>query len=328
MAYWQSKRVLVTGGGGFVGSHVIEKLRQRGCKNVFAPRSREFDLRETEAITQLYKQTHPDLVIHLAGVVGGIGANRNYPGRFFYENAIMGIQMLEYARRFGVEKFVGVGTICAYPRLVPIPFKEEDLWNGYPEETNAPYGIAKKVLLVQATAYRTQYGFNSIYLLPVNIYGPGDNFDLQSCHVIPALIRKCFEAQSREDTEIVAWGTGCATREFLYVEDAAEGILLASERYDKPEPANLGSGEEISIRDLANLIGELTGFQGKIRWDARWPDGQPRRCVDTSRAEQEFGFTAQTPLREGLLRTIDWYEVVARQRSAGDRESPAGPIEP
>lgn len=307
-SFWENKRVLVTGGGGFLGSYVVEKLRERGCKEIYIPRSREFDLREKEVVFRLFQQTEPNIVIHLAAVVGGIGANRRHPGRFFYDNALMGIQLMEYACRGGVQKFVCLGTICAYPKFTPVPFKEEFLWNGYPEETNAPYGLAKKMLLVQAQAYRQEYGFNTIYLLPVNLYGPRDNFDLESSHVIPALIRKCIEARDREEKKIVAWGTGNVTREFLYVEDAAEGILLAAEQYDKPDPVNLGSGEEITIRDLVYLIRDLTGFKGRIEWDASKPDGQARRCLDTRKAEREFGFRAKVNLREGLRRTICWYE--------------------
>jgi len=314
VSFWNSKQVLVTGGAGFLGSYVVEKLRDRRCQRVFVPRSKDFDLREEKAIVRLFEQTRPDMVIHLAAVVGGIGANRKHPGQFFYENAIMGIQLIEGARRFNVKKFVCLGTICAYPKFTPVPFKEEDLWAGYPEETNAPYGLAKKMLLVQAQSYRQQYGFNAIYLLPVNLYGPRDNFDLESSHVIPALIRKCVKARIKHEKKISAWGTGNASREFLYVKDAAEAILLAAELYDKPEPVNLGSGAEIRIRDLAYLIRELSGFQGEIEWDASLPDGQPRRRLDTSRAEREFGFKARTNLQEGLRETIRWYE-----NNMGDR---------
>lgn len=305
--FWDRRRVVVTGGAGFLGRHVVEGLRERGCHNVFVPRSRDYDLREKPAVVQLLKETDPDMVIHLAAVVGGIGANRSHPGRFFYDNAAMGIQLIEEARKTGVEKFVCVGTICAYPKFTPVPFKEESLWDGYPEETNAPYGLAKKMLLVQLQAYRQEYGLNGIYLLPVNLYGPGDNFDLDSSHVIPAIIRKCVEAKRRGAASITAWGSGEVTREFLYVEDAAEGILLAAELYDKPEPVNLGSGEEIRIRDLVSLIKELVGFGGSVEWDASQPDGQPRRCLDTSKARAEFGFVSRTPLRTGLQRTIDYY---------------------
>lgn len=315
MNFWASKQVVVTGGAGFLGSYVVEKLRERGCRRIFVPRRGDFDLREKEAVVRLFQQTKPDMVIHLAAVVGGIGANRKYPGRFFYDNSIMGIQLLEYARRFDVKKFVGIGTICAYPKFTPVPFKEENLWNGYPEETNAPYGLAKKMLLVQAQSYRQEYGFNAIYLLPVNLYGPGDNFDPESSHVIPALIRKILEAKLEEKKKIVAWGTGNASREFLYVEDAAEGILLAAEHYDRPDPVNLGSGEEITVRNLAYLIRELTGFTGEIEWDTSQPDGQPRRCLDTSRAQAEFRFKATTSLREGLSKTIHWYETVTADQT-------------
>ena len=323
------KRVLVTGGAGFLGSFVVEKLKERGCKDIFVPRSKDYELVEYEACKRLYKDAKPDIVIHLAARVGGIGANRLNPGKFFYDNLMMGVQMIEEGRRVGIEKFVAVGTICAYPKFTPVPFKEEDLWNGYPEETNAPYGLAKKMLLVQAQAYRQQYGFNAIYLLPVNLYGPRDNFDLESSHVIPALIRKCVEAiRGKEgsgsgsdantsyllppasDTElptITVWGSGNATREFLYVEDAAEGIILATERYNKSNPVNLGAGCEISIRDLVGLITKRTGFTGKIAWDTSKPDGQPRRRLDTSKAEKEFGFRAKVSLEEGLKRTIKWY---------------------
>jgi len=301
------KRILVTGGAGFLGSFVVEKLKQRGCPNIFVPRSKEYDLVQIEAVKRLYKDSKPDLVIHLAAKVGGIGANQKNPGKFFYDNLIMGVQLMEEGRKFGIEKFVALGTICCYPKFTSVPFKEEDLWNGYPEETNAPYGLAKKILLVQSQAYHQQYGFNSIFLMPVNLYGPGDNFDPKSSHVIPALIKKCFDAIKNNKNEIVVWGTGKATREFLYVEDAAEGILLAIEKYDKPEPVNLGAGFEISIKDLVELIVKLTGFKGRIIWDTTKPDGQPRRCLDTSKAEKEFGFKAKTSLGEGLKKTINWY---------------------
>lgn len=307
MSSFEQMKIVVTGGAGFLGSFVVDKLKDRGCKNIFIPRSKDYDLIENEDIKKLYIDAKPDIVIHLAAVVGGIGANRENPGRFFYENLMMGVQLMEQARLAGIDKFVAVGTICSYPKFSPIPFKEEDLWNGYPEETNAPYGLAKKALLVQAQAYRQQYGLNSIYLLPVNLYGPGDNFDPGSSHVIPALIKKCFDAIKNNENEIVVWGTGKATREFLYVEDCAEGIILATERYNKPDPVNLGAGFEISIKDLAELIVELTGFKGKINWDTTKPDGQPRRCLDTTKAEKEFGFKAKTKFEEGLKNTINWY---------------------
>src|SRR5262245_31290876 len=293
MNFWQEKTVVVTGGAGFLGSYVVEKLRQRGCHQLVVPRSREYDLREKEAIVSLLPEVRPHLVIHLAAVVGGIGANRRHPGQFFYDNAMMGIQLIEAARRAGVEKFVCAGTICAYPKYTPVPFQEQDLWNGYPEETNAPYGLAKKMLLVQLQAYRQEYGFHGIYLLPVNLYGPRDNFDPESSHVIPAIIRKVVEARRRGEKKIAAWGTGQVSREFLFVEDAAEGIVLAAERYDKPEPVNLGSGQEITIRDLVHLIVNLSGFTGRVEWDSSQPDGQPRRCLDTTTAQREFGFVAQ-----------------------------------
>lgn len=301
------KRVMVTGGAGFLGTHVVRKLHDRGCREVLIPRSRDYDLVDMEAVKRAFRDGRPDLVIHLAARVGGIGANLANPGKFFYENLMMGTQLMEVARQQGVEKFVAVGTICAYPKFTPVPFREDDLWNGYPEETNAPYGLAKKMLLVQAQAYRQQYDFNAVYLLPVNLYGPGDNFDPESSHVIPALIRKALEARDKGEPRIIAWGSGQASREFLYVDDAAEGVVLAAERYDKPEPVNLGAGFEITIRDLAELICELCGFDGEIEWDTSKPDGQPRRCLDTSRAKQEMGFEAATDLRTGLSRTIEWY---------------------
>lgn len=306
--FWEDKTVTVTGGKGFLGSHLVDKLGQeKRCENVFVADLPEYDLRSSEGIKTMFKDQNPDIVIHLAAKVGGIGINREKPGEFFYDNLIMGIQLMELARQSHVEKFVGLGTVCAYPKFTSVPFKEEDLWGGYPEETNAPYGLSKKMLLVQAQAYRSQYGFNAIYLLPVNLYGPGDNFDPKSSHVIPALIKKCFDAIEKGMDEIVVWGTGKASREFLYVEDAVEGILLAAEKYDKPEPVNLGSGMEIEIKELAGLIAELTGFEGKITWDKSKPDGQPRRCLDTSRAEREFGFKAKTEFRSGLEKTIEWY---------------------
>ena len=308
MSFWKKHRVVVTGGAGFVGSFVCQGLREREVGELFVPRSSEYDLRDKEAIVRLYQETQPTLVIHLAGSVGGIGANRKNPGKFFYDNAIMGIQLMEWARQLEVGKFVAIGTVCAYPKFCPVPFREEDLWEGYPEETNAPYGIAKKILLVQSQGYREQYSFNSIFLLPVNLYGPGDNFDPESSHVIPALIRKCTEAIRSGQPWIECWGSGTATREFLYVQDAAEGILLAAERYDKSDPVNLGAGSEISIKDLTESIARLTGFKGEIRWNADYPDGQPRRALDASRAAREFGFQARVTLEEGLKKTIEWYQ--------------------
>jgi GDP-L-fucose synthase len=309
MGFWETRRVVVTGGHGFLGSFVVDKLRAAGAKEVVVPRSEKHDLRiQTEAL-RLYTDTRPDIVIHLAAVVGGIGANRKNPGLFFYDNAIMGLNVIEAARISGIEKFVCAGTICSYPKFTPVPFREEDFWNGYPEETNAPYGLAKKMLLVQLQAYREQYGFNGVYLTPVNLYGPRDNFDLESSHVIPALIRKCIEAKQTNAAEIVAWGTGNATREFLYVEDAAEAIVLAAEKYSKPELVNLGSGEEISVRDLLEMIRTMVGARGVVRWDHTKPDGQPRRSLDTSRAAREFGWRAKTSLRDGLKETIEWFTI-------------------
>ena len=307
MGFWETRRVVVTGGHGFLGSFVVDKLRAAGAKEVVVPRSDKHDLRiQTEAL-RLYTDTRPDIVIHLAAVVGGIGANRKYPGRFFHDNAIMGLNVIEAARITGIEKIVCAGTICSYPKFTPVPFREKDFWNGYPEETNAPYGVAKKMLLVQLQAYREQYGFNGIYLTPVNLYGPRDNFDLESSHVIPALIRKCIEAKQADAPEIVAWGTGNATREFLYVEDAAEAIVLAAEKYSKPDLVNLGSGEEISVRDLLEMIRTMVGARAAVRWDHSKPDGQPRRSLDTSRAAQEFGWRAKTSLHAGLKETIEWF---------------------
>jgi len=307
MDFWSENRFLVTGGAGFLGSHLVAHLKSQGAARIFIPRSAEYDLTREEPIRRLLKASEPDIVIHLAAVVGGIGANRENPGRFFYDNLVMGVQLMEQARLGGVKKFVAVGTICCYPKMTPVPFKEESLWDGYPEETNAPYGLAKKMMLVQSQAYRQQYGFHSIFLLPVNLYGPGDNFDPRSSHVIPALIKKCLDAIRRQEKEIVVWGTGKATREFLFVEDAAKAILLATARFDKPDPVNIGSGFEISIRDLAELTAELTGFKGRIVWDPTQPDGQPRRMLDVSRAQQEFGFKAETLFRKGLEKTIAWY---------------------
>jgi len=308
IGFWADKTVLVTGGGGFLGQHVVAKLNAAGCGKVVASSKSEYDLREREQIVRLLKNAKPDLVIHLAASVGGIGANQSHPAEFFYDNAIMGIELIEQARRLNVGKVVCLGTICAYPKFAPLPFREEDLWNGYPEETNAPYGLAKKMLLVQSQAYRQEYGFNCIYLLPVNLYGPKDNFDPQTSHVIPALIRKMLEAKARGERTVPCWGTGTVSREFLYVEDAAEAILLAAERYDKPEPVNVGSGHEISIRELAALLCKLTGFEGELVWDRTQPDGQPRRRLDVTRAEREFGFLAKTSLADGLRQTIEWYE--------------------
>jgi len=315
------KHILVTGGDGFLGSYVIKKLREQGCENIFIPRSKEYDLVQMRFVQKVYRDANPDIVIHLAAKVGGIGANCANPGKFFYDNLMMGTQLMEIGRQRGIEKFVAVGTICSYPKFTPVPFQEENLWNGYPEETNAPYGLAKKMLLVQSQAYRRQYGFNSIFLLPVNLYGPGDNFNLNSSHVIPALIEKCVSAQRRlsptcseqsqeevPDSEIIVWGTGKPTREFLYVEDAAEGIVLAMQKHDKSDPVNLGAGFEISLKDLVKLIVKLTGFNGKIIWDDTKPDGQPRRCLDTSRAYKEFGFKAKTKFESGLKKTIEWYK--------------------
>lgn len=308
MGFWENRRVVVSGGKGFLGSFVVEKLRAAGCSRIFVPRSLEYDLRDNSETMRLYKDARPDIFIHLAAMVGGIGANRANPGRFFYENAMMGLNVIEAARIAGIEKFVCAGTICSYPKLTPVPFREESFWDGYPEETNAPYGLAKKMLLVQLQAYREQYGLNGIYLTPVNLYGPRDNFDLESSHVIPALIRKCWEAKQARAGEITAWGTGSVTREFLYVEDAAEAMVAATEKYAKPELVNLGSGEEIAIRDLLEKIRSLVGYKGAVRWDATKPDGQPRRCLDTSRALAEFGWKAKTSLEEGLQKTIAWFE--------------------
>ena len=305
---WTRGRVMVTGGGGFLGHAVVARLRSAGAEEIFVPRSRDYDLRTLDGVERSLADGRPDLVIHLAATVGGIGANRENPGRFFYENAIMGIQLLEQARLAGVAKFVTIGTVCSYPKFTPVPFHEDALWDGYPEETNAPYGLAKKMLLVQSQAYREQYGMNAIYLVPVNLYGPGDNFDPASSHVIPALIKKCVDARDAGAAEIEVWGSGAASREFLYVDDGAEGIVLGAEQYDAPEPVNLGVGHEVTIRELVTLIAEATGFTGEIRWDPSRPDGQPRRALDTTRARELFGFVARMPFAEGLRRTVEWYE--------------------
>jgi GDP-L-fucose synthase len=312
MDYWTSKRFMVTGGAGFLGSWVVQKLRQRGGQSIFVPRSKDYDLRRSEDIRRALTDAAPDTIIHLAAHVGGIGANRAHPAEFFYDNLMMGVPLLHEAWRTGVSKFVAIGTVCAYPKFTPVPFREEDIWNGYPEETNAPYGLAKKMLLVQSQAYRQQYGYNSIFLLPVNLYGPGDNFDPESSHVIPALIKKCIDAKTRGDATIEVWGDGSPTREFLYVDDAAEGILLATEHYHDSQPVNLGSGKEISIKELVEIITRLTGFEGRIVWDTTKPNGQPQRSLDTSLAKQAFGFEAKTGFEEGLRQTIEWY--VAQQR--------------
>jgi len=305
--FWHDKRVVVTGGAGFLGKFVVDKLKARQCDEIFVPRSEQYDLRDKNAIRQVIQEAQPDIIIHLAASVGGIGANQAHPADFFYDNLMMGVQLLHESWQAGVEKFVAIGTVCAYPKFAPIPFNEADLWNGYPEETNAPYGLAKKMLLVQSESYRQQYGYNSIFLLPVNLYGPKDNFDLETSHVIPALIRKCLEAKDQGDSQIVAWGDGSPTREFLYVEDAAEGIILATEHYNKSEPVNLGSGQEISIRKLTETIAQLTNFEGTIVWDSSKPNGQPRRALSTEKAYQEFGFQAKMDFEMGLRQTIEWY---------------------
>ncbi|MDD2752188.1 MAG: GDP-L-fucose synthase [Candidatus Omnitrophica bacterium] len=303
-----SKKLMITGGNGFLGKYLVKKLQARGFKNIFIPDYNDYNLVKMEDVRRAYEDAKPQIVIHLAAKVGGIGFNQANPGELYYENLMMGAQLMEEARKRGVEKFVALGTICCYPKFTPVPFKEEDVWGGYPEETNAPYGLAKKMLLVQSQAYRKQYGFNSIFLMPVNLYGPGDNFNPESSHVIPALIKKCFDAMAHNDKEIVVWGTGKATREFLYVEDAAEGIALALEKYNKGDPVNLGSGTEISIKELVNLIVEFSGFKGKVVWDSSKPDGQPKRCLDTSKAKEEFGFQAKVSFRQGLAKTIEWYK--------------------
>lgn len=308
--YLVTKRVCVTGGAGFLGSYVVGKLNQLGCSNPFVARSQDYDLRDRASICRMYDDARPDIVIHLAATVGGIGANLKNPGKFFYDNLMMGVQLMDEAKERRLEKFVALGTICAYPKYAPIPFSEDDLWDGYPEETNAPYGLAKKMLLVQARAYREQYGFNSIYLLPVNLYGPRDNFNPQSSHVVAALIKKCIDAKRSGERQIVVWGTGAQTREFLHAEDCAEGILMAAERYNEPDPINLGTGQEISIRELVSMIVRLTKFEGEVLWDHTKPDGQPRRCLDTSRAEKEFGFRARISLEEGIRQTIEYYQAL------------------
>jgi GDP-L-fucose synthase len=306
--FWKNQRVCVTGGAGFLGSVVVRKLKERGAKEIFIPKIEDYDLVKASEIARMLDFVKPDLIIHLAAHVGGIGANRKHPAEFFYDNLMMGVELMHQAWKNSVAKFVAIGTVCAYPKFTPIPFKEEDIWNGYPEETNAPYGLAKKMLLVQAQAYRQQYGYNAIYLLPVNLYGPGDNFNPESAHVIPDMIRKCVAARDSGQKTIELWGDGSPTREFLYVDDAAEGIVLASELYNSSEPVNLGSGNEISIKNLAELIASKTGYQGQLTWDTTKPNGQPRRCLDTSRAWEGFGFKAKITFDEGLKRTIDWYQ--------------------
>jgi GDP-L-fucose synthase len=306
--HWPSERVVVTGGAGFLGSFVVEELRRRGAREIFVPRSKDYDLVQMDAVKALYRDAKPTLVLHLAARVGGIGANRDNPGKFFYENLMMGVQLIEAGRQVGLKKLVALGTICAYPKFCPVPFKEEDIWNGYPEETNAPYGLAKKMLLVQSEAYRQQYGFDSVVLFPVNLYGPRDNFDLHTSHVIPALVRKCVEARERGEKKIVVWGTGAASREFLHARDAAEGIVAAAERYEKSEAVNLGAGFEIRIRELVPMVARLCRFEGDVVWDATKPDGQPRRMLDTSKALREFGWKARIPFEDGLRETIEWFE--------------------
>ena len=309
----ESKRVAVTGGAGFLGGFVVRTFRSVGVKDIVVPRSVQYDLTRESQVERFYDDVKPDIVVHLAAVVGGIGANREHPGSFFYKNLVMGAMLMEHGRLAGIDKFVSIGTICSYPKHTPVPFREDDLWSGYPEETNAPYGLAKKMMLVQAQAYAQEYGFNAIHLLPVNLYGPRDNFDPTSSHVIPALIRKCFEAVDRGDDHIVVWGTGKATREFLFVRDAAEAIVRATLEYDGAEPVNIGAGFELSIKDLAELIVRLTGFRGTLQWDATKPDGQPRRCLDTARARELFGFVANTSFEEGLRETVEWYRHARKQ---------------
>jgi len=312
--FFEARRVVVTGGAGFLGGYITEGLRKRGCRNILVPKIEDYDLVRAGDIIRMYEDMRPDIVIHLAAVVGGIGANREHPGEFFYKNLMMGVQLIEQGRLRGIEKFVAIGTVCAYPKHTPVPFREENLWGGYPEETNAPYGLAKKMLLVQSQAYRREYGFNSIFLLPVNLYGPGDNFNVQTSHVIPALIKKCVDAIDVGQDYIECWGSGNVSREFVYAADAAEGILLATEKYNSAEPVNIGSGCEIRIRELAEKIAKLTGFDGEIWWDSSKPDGQPRRCLDVSRARECFGFDAKMPFDEGLKATIDWYRASRRTR--------------
>lgn len=316
--FWKDRRVCVTGGAGFLGSYVVENLRQKDAKDIFIPKIEDFDLVQNEAVQRLLAEANPDIIIHLAANVGGIGANRARPAEFFYDNLMMGAQLIHESWKSGVEKIVTIGTVCAYPKFTPVPFSEESLWDGYPEETNAPYGLAKKMMLVQSQAYRDQYGYNSIFLIPVNLYGPGDNFNLETSHVIPALIRKCVDAQVKNAPSIEVWGDGSPTREFLYVQDATEGILLATEHYSSSDPINLGSGREISIKDLAELITELTGYQGELKWDTSKPNGQPRRALNTDKAEEQFGFKAKMPFRDGLEKTVQWYlenreEILARE---------------
>ncbi len=318
----KTKRVMVTGGSGFLGQHVVKRLRAIGCRDIIVPRKATCDLTFEDQVARLFREDRPDIVIHLAAIVGGIGANRENPGRFFYDNLMMGALTMEHARRVGVEKYVAIGTICCYPKFTPVPFREEELWNGYPEETNAPYGLAKKMLLVQAQAYRQQYGFNAIFLLPVNLYGPGDNFDPRSSHVIPALLRRFVAARLSGAPEVVVWGDGSATREFLYVEDCAQAIVQATERYDDSEPVNIGAGFEISIRDLATKIAALAGYEGRITWDTTKPNGQPRRCLDVSRAERGFGFRAQTTFDEGLRKTVEWFMASELFAEAADARQP------
>jgi GDP-L-fucose synthase len=314
--FWKKRNICVTGGAGFLGSYVLEKLVERGAENVFVPTIEKYNLVEPEDVSRMLDDADPDVVIHLAANVGGIGANQAHPAEFFYDNLMMGVQLLHQSWKRGVEKFVAIGTVCAYPKFTPIPFKEENLWDGYPEETNAPYGLAKKMLLVQSQSYREQYNFNSLFLVPVNLYGPRDNFNLETSHVIPALIRKALEAQERGEDQLVVWGDGSPTREFLYAQDAAEGILLATERYNNSEPVNLGSGEEISIKNLAKKIVDLTGFEGELLWDTSRPNGQPRRALDTSRAKERFGFEAQVKLNEGLKSTVEWYREARKETAA------------